>query len=69
MEGEDNIQGYGPLDWVVGQMLVDPGISYWLKRAVREMAERDPVDAWKDASFLAELMNARLKAIQGAKKI
>ncbi len=41
------------------QLIADPTVSYSLKRAIRDMANRDPVDAMKDAVLLAQLQQHR----------
>lgn len=41
----------------------NPTISYWLKRALQEMEERDPVDALNDAEKLKEYCSLRLNEI------
>jgi hypothetical protein len=43
----------------------DPSVSYWLKRAIREMQDRDPVDAVNDAEALAEIMREGLAVVLG----
>lgn len=40
-------------------ILVSPCASYWLKQAFRDLAQRDPVDAVKDAETLAAIMRTR----------
>lgn len=47
----------------------DPVASYWLKNAVMQTAERDPVDALRDAEQLVIFLRVRLALIQrGAQK-
>jgi hypothetical protein len=45
------------------EMLDDPGISDWLKEALRSALERDPVDALNDALVLAATLEERLRAV------
>ncbi len=35
--------------------------SFWLRDALQQLDQRDPVDALNDARFLAELMQLRLR--------
>lgn len=44
--------------------LADPSVSNWLKKALRDLVDRDAVDATADAELLARFMRARLDAIQ-----
>ena len=48
------------------EILADPGISFWLKAAIRVLDARDPVDAAKDADLLAALFDGKCKALLGA---
>jgi hypothetical protein len=41
----------------------NPSASNWLKNAVAALAQRDPVDAWSDATVLAEIMHKRMQEI------
>ncbi len=41
----------------------DPSVSVWLKKAISELEQRDPVDAMNDAELLLHLMNLRFKEI------
>lgn len=45
--------------------LSDEAASSWLKRALREALERDPVDALNDALQLAGILEDRLRSILG----
>jgi hypothetical protein len=47
----------------VEQVLSDPATSYWLKAALRESIERDPVDALNDALALAGVLEERLRQV------
>jgi hypothetical protein len=38
------------------EILADPGISYWLKDAIKTAYERDPVDAMHDAHRLLKIL-------------
>jgi hypothetical protein len=40
-------------------VLADPSTSYWLRDALTAAMKRDPVDAFKDATALLELVRAR----------
>lgn len=40
-------------------ILSDPSSSYWLKNAIRDLEQRDPVDASNDALALAKLFIGR----------
>lgn len=46
--------GEGPSK--VAMVLADPAVSYWLKDALRGALRRDPVDAYRDARLLVELL-------------
>lgn len=48
------------------KILNDPTASFWLKKAVQQMADRDPVDALHDAEELVILLRARWNEIKGA---
>ncbi len=37
----------------------DPTASFWLKRAIRDAADRDPIDALHDARHLHAILAAR----------
>lgn len=43
----------------------DETTSDWLKHALREALERDPVDALNDALFLTGILEDRLRSILG----
>jgi hypothetical protein len=45
----------------VEEILSDPAVSTWLKTALRESLERDPLDALNDALLLASLLEERLR--------
>lgn len=47
----------------IKQALRNQGTSYWLKEALTQCLERDPVDAAADASLLAALLNERTDRI------
>lgn len=54
--------GYGPFrlyDHVQGSSVA----SFWLKRAARDLRERDPVDAMADAETLVDICKERLDAM------
>lgn len=40
----------------IAMVLADPAVSYWLKDALRGALRRDPVDAYRDARLLVELL-------------
>jgi hypothetical protein len=46
-------------------VLSDPAASHWLKAALRDSLERDPVDALNDALALAGVLEARLRQVMG----
>ncbi len=41
------------------EILADPGISSWLKDAIKAAYERDPVDALHDARRLLKMLGER----------
>lgn len=40
----------------------DPAVSFWLKNALIEAINRDPVDAAQDAEVLSRILNLRAAA-------
>jgi hypothetical protein len=44
----------------IAEILTDPSASDWLKRAINQLLERDPVDALNDVEILQEILKARL---------
>jgi hypothetical protein len=46
----------------VDAIMVDSSASTWLKTALRDALERDPVDALNDALALAGILEERLRA-------
>lgn len=38
-------------------------VSFWLKRALRQALQRDPVDAARDAELLADVLRHRADAM------
>jgi len=46
-------------------ILEDPAVSDWLKVALTEAIERDPVDALNDALLLAQTLDDRLREALG----
>ena len=49
----------------INRILTDPSASYWLKQAIKDMLNRDALDAVCDAECLAGLLKERLHEIQG----
>ena len=45
------------------EILADPGISYWLKDAIKTAYERDPIDALIDARRLLKMLGERYTQI------
>jgi hypothetical protein len=41
------------------EILADPGISQWLKDAIKTAYERDPLDAMHDAHRLLKMLGER----------
>jgi hypothetical protein len=52
-----------PKDEEIRQMLADPGLSDWFKRALLSALGRDPVDSANDADLLAVVLDRRAHAI------
>ncbi len=52
-----------PKDEEIRQMLADPGLSDWFKRALLSSLDRDPVDAASDADLLSIVLDRRAQAI------
>lgn len=46
-------------------ILNDPAASYWLKQAVKDAMQRDPLDALADAIALSVVLRQRLKTLTG----
>ena len=46
-------------------ILEDPAVSDWLRVALTEAIERDPVDALNDALLLAQTLDDRLRETLG----
>ncbi len=55
-----------PKDEEIRQMLADPGLSHWFKRALLSALERDPVDAANDAELLYIVLDRRAHASAAA---
>jgi hypothetical protein len=47
----------------LNEILEDPGVSYWLKDAIKTAYERDPVDALHDARRLLKMLAERYTQI------
>ena len=43
----------------LNEILEDPGVSYWLKDAIKTAYERDPIEALHDARWLLEMLGER----------
>jgi len=52
-------------DRTAEHVLSDPAASHWLKTALRDSLERDPVDALNDALALAGVLEDRLRQVMG----
>ena len=52
-------------DLHVEHLLSDPAASHWLKAALRDSLDRDPVDALNDALALAGVLEERLRQVMG----
>jgi hypothetical protein len=51
------------LSMYLNEILEDPGISSWLKDAIKAAYERDPVDALHDARQLLKMLAERYTQI------
>lgn len=49
----------------IAQTMANPATSHWLKGALTQAIQRDPVDALADAQHLALLLRSRLEDIMG----
>jgi hypothetical protein len=49
-------------DSLVADVLADPACSYWLRDRIREVLERDPLDALRDAETLVAILEARWRS-------
>lgn len=47
-------------DELTAAILADPTRSFWLKQALRALAQRDPLDAFHDADSLREIAELRM---------
>jgi hypothetical protein len=45
------------------EVLADPAASTWLKGALRDSLERDPIDALNDVLALAGILEERLRRV------
>ena len=48
---------------VMKRALNDPGVSTWLKQALRQALAQDPVEVARDAEVLRGLLNHRAQAM------
>lgn len=49
------------------EIMDDPTTSYWLRRALEDTKNRDPIDAYDDVSVLFEICKDRLtRALQSS---
>jgi hypothetical protein len=55
-----------PNDEEIRQLLDDPGLSDWFKRALLSALDRDPVDASHDAGLLSTVLDRRAQVIAAA---
>ena len=44
--------------------IANPATSFWLRRAITSLLQRDPVDAVNDAEALLKLMQDRLRVVE-----
>lgn len=51
-------------DRAIANTLADPATSYWLKNAIEQALNRDPLDAAIDAQRLSALLAARHHAVR-----
>lgn len=49
----------------VHELLSRPDVSFWLKKAIKDNENRDPLDALNDAELLLSVQRARVKVLQG----
>ena len=49
------------METIAARIISDPAASYWLKRAICELSQRDPVDALNDAESLVVAMLDRVE--------
>jgi hypothetical protein len=54
---------YHSTDALVKAISDDPSTSYWLKNALEQSLERDPIDAVNDSRLLADVMQSRLEEV------
>ena len=48
---------------LIGQVLNDPSVRFWVKTQYRECLRRDPVDAYEDAKLLTAMLRERMDEI------
>lgn len=46
------------------QIVYNPQYSFWIKKAVQELDDRDPVDALRDVEILKSFLEEKLADIQ-----
>lgn len=51
------------IEAVIARTIGDIGTSNWLRKALTDAIDRDPVDALRDAEVLVEILDARLRAV------
>lgn len=49
----------------ITRTLQDPATSHWLRTAISQALERDPVDALADAEHLVQLLRLQLNMLMG----
>lgn len=49
----------------ITRTLQDPATSHWLRTAITQALERDPVDALADAELLLQLLRLQLDMLMG----
>lgn len=51
------------IEAVIARTIGDIGTSNWLKKALTDAMDRDPIDALADAEALVKMLDARLTAL------
>lgn len=50
------------------EIVTDPAVSDWVREAISELLQHDPVDAFYEANLVARLMCARMDKMLGKTK-
>ena len=63
MVGDIDLDTSTGIEKYLGNVADNPYVSYWKRDAIKALLKRDPVDAARDAEFLAGWLERRAKLI------